>query len=100
MVVNESIEMLDTRIYPEKRREEQMQQIADNNDDSFNRDADEKGNFLRPSHSPIGEASMVSITCLAYACLVKPRGERVWERWEEGEEIEKGFVMKAAAAGR
>ena len=75
MVVNESIEMLDTRIYPEKRREEQMQQIADNNDDGFNRDADEKGNFLRPSHSPIGEASMVSITCLAYACLVKPRGK-------------------------
>ena len=50
MVVNGSIEMLDTRIYPEKRREEQMQQVADNNDDSFNRDADKKGNFSRPSY--------------------------------------------------
>ena len=27
-----------------------MQQITDNNDDSFNGDADEKGNFSRPSH--------------------------------------------------
>ena len=80
MVVNESIEMLDTRIYPEKRREEQMQQITDNNDDSFNGDADAKGNFSRGSH---WGSVMMANTCLAYGFLVKPRGERVWERWKK-----------------
>ena len=33
-----------------KRREEEMQEIADNHDDSFKENIDVKGNFSRPSH--------------------------------------------------
>ena len=58
---------LDTRIYHVKRRGEQMQQIADNNDDSLKENADEKGNFSRSSHWGRVIGGVWSATCLEYS---------------------------------
>lgn len=68
-----------------------MQQRADNNNDNFNGDTDEKGNFSRPGHRErVMECIMFGNTDAQLSLEGKGR---VWEAVEEGDEIDRRQVV-------